>query len=119
MNDKRISIFTFVSLIITTICLTINSGVVMSATKSKLENKAKKIVIAHRGASGYVAEHSLASKAMAHAMNVDYIEQDVVMTKDDQIVVLHDPYLDRVTDVMEQFPNRSRQVFGGKTLASD
>ena len=71
-----------------------------------------KLIIAHRGASGYLPEHSLAAKAMAHAMNADYIEQDVVMTKDNHLVVLHDPYLDRVTDVMEVFPNRSRKVFG-------
>ncbi len=75
-------------------------------------NNPKKIIIAHRGASGYLPEHSLASKAMAHAMNVDYIEQDVVMTKDDQLIVLHDLYLDRVTNVMKIFPGRSRYMFG-------
>jgi len=74
----------------------------------------KPIVIAHRGASGYAPEHSLVAKAMAHAMGVDYIEQDVVMTKDDELVVLHDPYLDRVTNVMEVYPNRSRVVLGEK-----
>ena len=42
---------------------------------------ASNTVIAHRGASGYVAEHTIAAKAMAHAMGADYIEQDVVMTK--------------------------------------
>ncbi|RLA04073.1 MAG: glycerophosphodiester phosphodiesterase, partial [Gammaproteobacteria bacterium] len=56
-----------------------------------------KLVIAHRGASGYLPEHSSSAKAMAYAMGADYIEQDVVMTKDDQLVVLHDPFLDRVT----------------------
>jgi len=76
----------------------------------KIENQSHKLVIAHRGASGYLPEHSLAAKAMAHAMNADYIEQDVVMTKDDRLVVLHDPYLDRVTDVMEVFPTRFRIV---------
>lgn len=69
----------------------------------------KKIVIAHRGASGYLPEHSLAAKAMAYAMDVDYIEQDLVMTKDDRIVVLHDHYLDRVTNVSEVYPNRKRK----------
>ena len=72
----------------------------------------KPIVIAHRGASGYAPEHSLVAKAMAHTMGVDYIEQDVVMTKDDHLVVLHDPYLDRVTNVMEVFPDRSREIMG-------
>ena len=74
----------------------------------------KKIVIAHRGASGYLPEHSLASKAMAYAMDVDYIEQDVVLTKDDQIIVLHDLYLERVTNVVQIFPNRYRNVDGKK-----
>lgn len=70
---------------------------------------AEKIVIAHRGASGYLPEHTIAAKAMAYAMGADYIEQDVVMTKDDQLVVLHDHYLDRVTDVDYKFPERVRE----------
>jgi len=37
-------------------------------------NTNQKLVIAHRGASGYLQEHSIASKAMAHAMGADYIE---------------------------------------------
>ncbi|CAH0536401.1 glycerophosphodiester phosphodiesterase [Vibrio marisflavi] len=70
--------------------------------------QAKQIVIAHRGASGYLPEHTMAAKAMAYAMKPDFIEQDVVMTKDDELVVLHDHYLDRVTDVAQKFPNRAR-----------
>lgn len=66
------------------------------------------LVIAHRGASGYLPEHTIAAKAMSYAMGADYIEQDVVMTKDDKLVVLHDHYLDRVTDVQEKFPGRKR-----------
>ncbi|ELL7085951.1 glycerophosphodiester phosphodiesterase [Vibrio fluvialis] len=69
---------------------------------------ANPLVIAHRGASGYLPEHTLAAKALAYGMKPDYIEQDVVMTKDDQLVVLHDHYLDRVTDVAERFPGRAR-----------
>mgnify|MGYP001948949237 CR=1 FL=1 len=69
----------------------------------------KKIVIAHRGASGYLPEHTLESKAMAFAMNVDFIEQDLVLSKDDIPVVIHDIYLDDVTDVSTKFPNRKRK----------
>ncbi len=69
---------------------------------------AQKIVIAHRGASGYLPEHTLEAKAMAYAMGADYIEQDVVMTKDDQLIVLHDITLDRTTDVDEKYPSRAR-----------
>jgi glycerophosphoryl diester phosphodiesterase len=69
---------------------------------------AQKIVIAHRGASGYLPEHTLEAKAMAYAQGADYIEQDLVMTADDQLIVLHDITLDRTTDVDEKFPNRAR-----------
>lgn len=68
----------------------------------------KKIVIAHRGASGYLPEHTLPAKELAYAQGADYLEQDLVMTKDDRLIVLHDHYLDRVTDVADKFPDRKR-----------
>jgi glycerophosphoryl diester phosphodiesterase len=67
------------------------------------------IVIAHRGASGYLPEHTLAAKAAAHAMGADFLEQDVVLTRDGIPVVLHDIYLDSTTDVAQRFPGRARQ----------
>ena len=69
---------------------------------------AKRLVIAHRGASGYLPEHTIAAKAMAYAQGADYIEQDLMMTKDDELVVLHDRYLDTVTNVVQIFPDRHR-----------
>ncbi len=66
------------------------------------------VVIAHRGASGYLPEHTLPAKALAYEMGADYLEQDVVATRDDELVVLHDIHLDRVTDVAEVFPERRR-----------
>ncbi|MCC6353499.1 MAG: glycerophosphodiester phosphodiesterase [Verrucomicrobiae bacterium] len=68
-----------------------------------------KIVIAHRGASGYLPEHTLPAKAMAHAMGADYIEQDLVLSADGVPVVLHDTQIDTVTDVSARFPGRARQ----------
>ncbi len=68
----------------------------------------KKIVIAHRGASGYLPEHTLESKAMAFGMNVNYIEQDLVLSKDNIPIVIHDIYLDDVTNVAEKYPERKR-----------
>lgn len=65
-------------------------------------------VIAHRGASGYLPEHTLPAKAMAYAMGADFLEQDVVATRDGELVVLHDIYLDRVTDVAAHYPGRAR-----------
>lgn len=68
-----------------------------------------KLIIAHRGASGYLPEHTLEAKALAYAMGVEYLEQDLAMTKDDQLVVVHDHYLDRITDVADKFPGRARE----------
>jgi glycerophosphoryl diester phosphodiesterase len=67
------------------------------------------VIIAHRGASGYLPEHTFPAKALAYTMGADYLEQDVVATFDDQLVVLHDIHLDRVTDVEKQFPGRDRK----------
>lgn len=65
-------------------------------------------VIAHRGASGYLPEHTLAAKAMAYAMGADYLEQDVVLSKDDIPLVLHDIHLDTISNVATVFPSRHR-----------
>ena len=69
----------------------------------------KKIVIAHRGASAYLPEHTMEAKAMAYAMIPDYIEQDLVLSKDNVPVVIHDIYLDDVTNVAEIFPDKKRE----------
>lgn len=55
------------------------------------------IVIAHRGASGYAPEHTFASWDLALEMGADYIEQDLQMTADGVLVVLHDDSLDRTS----------------------
>ena len=72
-----------------------------------MDNK-NTLIIAHRGASGYLPEHTLEAKAYAHALGSHYIEQDLVATGDDELVVLHDIYLDQVTNVAKVFPNRHR-----------
>ena len=66
------------------------------------------MVIAHRGASGYLPEHTLAAKALAHGMGADFLEQDVVATSDGQLIVFHDLYLDQMTDVATRYPGRAR-----------
>lgn len=71
-------------------------------------SQAQPIVIAHRGASGYLPEHTLAAKAMAHAQGAHFIEQDVVLSKDDVPVVLHDIQIDTISDAAARFPGRHR-----------
>lgn len=67
---------------------------------------AQPIVIAHRGASGYLPEHTLEAYAMAYAMGADYVEPDLVLTKDGVFVCMHDIHLELTTDVEQKFPDR-------------
>ncbi len=85
--------------------------IVTSCIKTKEKNKmnSNKIVIAHRGASGYLPEHTMEAKAMAYAMNPNFIEQDLVLSKDNVPIVIHDIYLDDVTNVAEVFPDKKRK----------
>jgi glycerophosphoryl diester phosphodiesterase len=84
-------------------------GIITSAASVfAADGGAKKMVIAHRGASGYLPEHTLEAVAMAYAMGADYIEQDVVLTKDDRVIVLHDIHLEAVANVAQVLPQRAR-----------
>jgi glycerophosphoryl diester phosphodiesterase len=66
------------------------------------------IVIAHRGASGYLPEHTLEAKALSIGMGADFVEQDIVITKDGVPIVTHDIFLEDVTDIAARFPGRGR-----------
>lgn len=66
------------------------------------------VVIAHRGASGYLPEHTLAAKALAFSQGADYLEQDLVASRDDELIVVHDIHLDRISNVEAVFPGRER-----------
>lgn len=57
------------------------------------------VVIAHRGASAYLPEHTLEAYALAARMGADYIEPDLVMTRDGVLIARHDNLLDLTTDV--------------------
>ncbi|WP_405220528.1 glycerophosphodiester phosphodiesterase [Lentisalinibacter sediminis] len=80
----------------------------MATTAGMARPSRRPVVIAHRGASGYLPEHTLEAKALAYGLGADYLEQDLVASKDDALLVLHDIHLDRVTDVAERFPDRAR-----------
>lgn len=84
------------------------NGLTLIAAGAAFAAETRPLVIAHRGASGYLPEHTLAAKAYAHALGAHFLEQDLVLTRDDVPVVLHDIYLDTVTDVARRFPERKR-----------
>jgi len=84
----------------------------------------RKTVVAHRGASAYAPEHTLAAYKLAIEQGADYVEQDLAVTKDGVLICLHDASLERTTNVEQLFPNRvSTQTIEGKTrkawLAND
>ena len=77
----------------------------------------RKQVVAHRGASAYAPEHTLTSYRLALEQGADYVEQDLAVTKDGVLICLHDPTLERTTNVEELFPDRSSMVtWEGKTV---
>jgi glycerophosphoryl diester phosphodiesterase len=95
-----------ISLFLTILCL---FGCNSTQKHEKMTKNTKKVVIAHRGASGYLPEHTLPAKAMAYAMHPDFLEQDLVLSKDDIPIVIHDIHLETVTDVTQKFPDRNRE----------
>ncbi|TWO71994.1 glycerophosphodiester phosphodiesterase [Caenimonas sedimenti] len=65
---------------------------------------ARPLVIGHRGASGERPEHTLEAYALAISQGADYIEPDLVLTKDGVLIARHEPMLDGTTDVAAKFP---------------
>ncbi|KEH96835.1 glycerophosphodiester phosphodiesterase [Clostridium botulinum] len=77
-----------------------------STSDTKSTNKT---IIAHRGASGYLPEHTLEAYSLAYGLGADYIEADVCLTKDGVPIVMHDIHLDTTTNVAKIFPDRKRK----------
>jgi glycerophosphoryl diester phosphodiesterase len=79
---------------------------------------AQPLVIGHRGASGYRPEHTLASYRLAAEMGADYIEPDLVSTKDGVLVARHEPEISGTTDVADhpEFADRKKTQLVEDTL---
>lgn len=75
---------------------------------------AEPLVIAHRGASGHLPEHTLEAYALAIELGADYIEPDLVPTKDGHLIARHDYYLSASTDIADrpEFADRRRTIDG-------
>ncbi|MGW1670841.1 glycerophosphodiester phosphodiesterase [Streptomyces sp. NPDC002324] len=65
------------------------------------------LVVAHRGASAYAPENTLAAVDKADEMGVEWVENDVQRTRDGRLVVVHDATLTRTTNVEELYPERA------------
>lgn len=79
------------------------------------------MIIAHRGASGELPEHTIAAYRRAIEQGADVIEPDLVMTRDGALIVRHDRYLSTTTDVADrpEFADRRRRVFDGRGFRND
>lgn len=92
---------------VTAICLSLAAAMPASAATFTTLSGDAPIIIAHRGASGYEPEHTLASYELAARLGADYIEPDVVITSDGVAIALHDTTLNRTTNVEALFAPRN------------
>ncbi len=93
------------------------SLIVVSTTTAVAVQPPRPIVIAHRGASGYRPEHTLEAYRLAVEMGADYIEPDLVSTKDGALIARHENEIGATTDVADRFPDRKRtKTIDGQSL---
>jgi glycerophosphoryl diester phosphodiesterase len=79
--------------------------------------KPRPLVIGHRGASGYLPEHTLEAYALAIEQGADFIEPDLVSTKDGVLIARHENDLTGTTDVAAKFPDRkTKKTIDGQVV---
>jgi glycerophosphoryl diester phosphodiesterase len=83
------------------------AGLVAFALALAVQPPSAKRVVAHRGASAYAPEHTIAAYRLALEQRADFVEQDLAVTRDRVLVCIHDLTLERTTNVEEVFPERS------------
>ena len=95
-------------------------GTATAQSQEKIPSLAPRpLVIAHRGASGYRPEHTLEGYKLAIAQGADFIEPDLVITKDGVLVARHENYINDTTNVADhpEFASRkTTKTIDGKTL---
>ncbi|MEK6554813.1 MAG: glycerophosphodiester phosphodiesterase family protein [Bdellovibrionota bacterium] len=78
---------------------------------------AKPLIVAHRGASGYRPEHTIAAYQLAIEQGADYIEPDLVATKDGVLIARHENEISETSDVATKFPKRkTKKTIDGKVI---
>ena len=78
----------------------------LAASAAAVQRPAGLIIIGHRGASGHRPEHTLASYRLAAEMGADFIEPDLVSTKDGVLIARHENEIGGTTDVADRFTDR-------------
>jgi glycerophosphoryl diester phosphodiesterase len=108
MKPRRASRKRLFFLLILSLSLTSNIFPDSTAGPRTVSTK-RSLLIAHRGASGYAPEHTLAAYGLAIEQGADFIEQDLQLTKDGALICFHDPDLARTTNAAEMFPDRATE----------
>ena len=91
-----------VSLLLGTVMHTSQAQAKEGQAQWKTLNGQPPLVIAHRGASGYLPDHTLEGYTRAVEMGADFIEPDLVSTKDGFLIARHEPNLKDTTDIAER-----------------
>jgi glycerophosphoryl diester phosphodiesterase len=92
-----------------TTALALSAALAASVTLPLIAQSARqtpKTNVAHRGASSYAPEHTIAAYTLAIEQGADFVEQDLAVTKDGVLVCIHDLTLERTTNVEKVFPDR-------------
>jgi glycerophosphoryl diester phosphodiesterase len=99
-----------VAILSTVVCL--SATIAETGTQSPQAARTRWL-IAHRGASAYAPENTIPAFTLAAEQGSTFVEFDLQLTKDRQIVCLHDNSLERTTDVEDVFPDRFRSTGDG------
>lgn len=111
-------LFTTVTLVAAT-ALTVPASAAAPGHPDKGRDHTAPLVIGHRGAAGYRPEHTLASYELAARMGADYIEPDLVSTKDHVLIVRHENNIDGTTNVADhpEFAGRkTTKIIDGRSV---
>ena len=80
-----------------------------SAAEGPIAQGVRPLIIGHRGASAYVPEHTLEAYERAIELGADYIETDLVVTRDGYLIARHENELSDSTDVAQRYPTRKNK----------
>jgi glycerophosphoryl diester phosphodiesterase len=93
-------------------------GVILAVAVLQAASVSEILIIAHRGASGHRPEHTIESYTLAIEMGADFIEPDLVSTKDGVLIARHENEIGGTTDVAEKFPERkTTKTIDGQSIA--
>ncbi len=89
----------------------------VSAAAFPLDSVRRPLIIGHRGASGHRPEHTIESYRLAAEMGADFIEPDLVSTKDGVLIARHENEIGGTTDAADRFPDRkTTKIIDGKPV---